>query len=68
MLSGLNLDAYAALSNIEGLDIVASGGLTRKEEIATLKDMGVYGAILGKAMYTGALTLKEALRAAGRTE
>ena len=68
MLSGLNLDAYAALSNIEGLDIVASGGLTRKEEIATLKDMGVYGAILGKAMYTGALTLKEALCAAGRKE
>ena len=63
-LGGTNIDAYEKLSRIDGLKIVASGGITRADEIVTLRKMGIYGAILGKAMYAGALTLADALAAA----
>ena len=43
------------------MNIVASGGITYLDEITVLKSIGVYGAILGKALYTGAIDLKEAL-------
>ena len=64
MLSGANLAAYQKLSSLKGLKTVASGGITGAEEIKKLAAMGVYGAIVGKALYTGALTLEEALAAA----
>jgi len=60
-MQGTNLQAYKKLSEIEGLDIVASGGISFEEEITALKNMGTYGAILGKALYTGALDLNKAL-------
>ncbi len=63
-MSGTNLEAYQQLSEIKGLNIVASGGITFEEEIATLRDMGTYGAILGKALYEGKLDLKRALEIA----
>lgn len=65
MLSGTNLEIYKELSEIKGLDIVASGGITFIDEIRTLSDMGIYGAIVGKAVYEGKLDLAEVLRAAG---
>lgn len=65
MLSGTNLEIYKELSEIKGLDIVASGGITFIDEIRTLSDMGIYGAIVGKAVYEGRLDLAEVLRAAG---
>ncbi len=65
MLSGTNLEIYKELSEIKGLDIVASGGITFAHEIETLSEMGIYGAIVGKAVYEGKLSLKEALAAAG---
>lgn len=65
MLSGTNLEIYRELSAIEGLDIVASGGITFIDEIRALKDMNIYGAILGKSIYEGKLNLKEAIDAAG---
>ena len=65
MLSGTNIDIHKELSKIEGLDIVASGGITFVDEIKTLADMNIYGAILGKAIYEGKLDLREALAAAG---
>lgn len=65
MLSGTNLEIYKELSKIKGLDIVASGGITFVDEIKTLSDMNIYGAIVGKAVYEGKLTLKDALMAAG---
>lgn len=64
MLSGANLEIYGKLAGIEGLNVTASGGITYAEEIRALKRMGVYGAIVGKAMYEGKLPLKEALSAA----
>lgn len=65
MLAGTNLQAYERLSGLKGLKIVASGGITRADELKALKEMGIYGAILGKAMYSGALPLEVALAAVG---
>ena len=64
MLSGTNLEVYGELSEIKGLDIVASGGITFINEIEKLRDMNIYGAIVGKAVYEGKLSLKDALKAA----
>ncbi len=65
MLSGTNLEIYKELSEIKGLDIVASGGITFVDEIKALNEMGIYGAIVGKAVYEGKLNLKDALAAGG---
>ncbi len=68
MLSGTNLEIYKELSEIKGLDIVASGGITFIDEIKTLSDMGIYGAIVGKAVYEGKLDLASVLKTAGGAE
>lgn len=60
-MSGTNLPAYARLSEIKGLNVIASGGISSIEELKKLSEMGVYGAILGKSIYTGAIDLVEAL-------
>ena len=62
-MQGTNMEAYKRLKTIEGLDIVASGGISSYDEILKLNELGVYGAILGKALYTSALSLKKALSA-----
>lgn len=59
-LKGTNLKAYEALSQIKGLDIIASGGISFESEIIALKET-VQGAILGKALYDGLLDLERAL-------
>ena len=64
---GTNMEAYRRLAEIEGLHIMASGGVSTLEEIAELRRMGLYGVILGRALYTGALDLAAALRV-GRGE
>ncbi len=63
MLSGPNHEIYARLSGIEGLQVTASGGVTTAEDVRRLAGTGIYGAIIGKALYTGAITLREALEA-----
>lgn len=62
MLAGTNLDLYKDLSKRFSLDLIASGGVSSLEDIRSLKQMGLYGAILGKALYTGALSLQDALK------
>jgi phosphoribosylformimino-5-aminoimidazole carboxamide ribotide isomerase len=57
---GTNLEAYERLVQ-KDLNIVASGGITHLHELTQLQDMGIYGAILGKALYTGKIKLEEAL-------
>jgi len=59
--NGTNLEAYRYLSKIKGLNVIASGGITYYDEIKELSEIGIYGAILGKALYSGALDLKKAL-------
>lgn len=63
-MQGTNLKLYEALKNDLSLDIIASGGVSTLEDVKALKKIGVYGAIIGKAYYTGAIDLTEALEAA----
>ncbi len=63
-MKGTNLSLYAALSQKYQLDLVASGGVSSLEDIKALRKMDLYGAIIGKAYYTGAIDLKEALEVA----
>jgi phosphoribosylformimino-5-aminoimidazole carboxamide ribotide isomerase len=58
-LEGTNLQAYEDLEKNYSFQIIASGGVTYMEEIQALKNMGIYGAILGKALYAGSLVLRE---------
>ncbi len=60
-LSGTNLEIYRRLSAIDGLLIIASGGITFEREIAILRDLNLHGAILGKALYAGKLDLARAI-------
>ena len=62
MLAGTNVDLYRQLSQKFSLDLIASGGVSSQEDLARLKELGLYGAILGKALYTRALDLKAALK------
>ena len=64
MLSGVNVEATAALARACGVPIIASGGVASIEDIRRVKAVeadGVQGCIIGKAIYTGAVDLKEAL-------
>lgn len=63
-MAGTNMAAYEALRQIDGLNIIASGGISDESEIAALRDMGIYGAILGKALYEKRLNLPHVLRLA----
>ena len=63
-MKGTNLALYKQLSEKFRLDITASGGVSSMEDICRLRQMDLYGAIIGKAYYTGAIDLKEALEAA----
>ena len=63
-MRGANLELYRSLAKRQGLQIVASGGVSSLDDIKALREMNLYGAILGKAYYTGAVDLAEALEAA----
>lgn len=60
-MSGINAGLYEKLIKLTAMDITASGGVTSLSDIIRLKEIGVYGAILGRAMYTGNIDLREAL-------
>jgi phosphoribosylformimino-5-aminoimidazole carboxamide ribotide isomerase len=62
VLGGTNLELYRELSRELSLDIVASGGVSSLEDIRALTEIGLYGAILGKALYAGTLDLADAIR------
>ena len=61
---GTNRELYKALSEKYTLDITASGGVSNLDDVKQLRAMDLYGAIIGKAYYTWAIDLKEALEAA----
>lgn len=63
-MKGTNRELYKELSQKFDMDIVASGGISDIDDIKALRQLGLYGAIIGKAYYTGAIDLKEALEAA----
>ena len=60
-MKGTNLALYKELSEKYSLDIVASGGVSTIDDIKALREMNLYGAIIGKAYYIGAIDLKEAI-------
>ena len=63
-MQGANRALYADLQRRYSMDIVASGGVSSMEDVRALARMGLYGAIIGKAYYTGAIDLAEAIREA----
>ncbi|MBO7737875.1 MAG: 1-(5-phosphoribosyl)-5-[(5-phosphoribosylamino)methylideneamino]imidazole-4-carboxamide isomerase [Clostridia bacterium] len=63
-MQGTNRELYKELSSMFDIDIIASGGVSSIEDVGALKDMDIYGAIIGKAYYTGAIDLKEAVEVA----
>ena len=63
-MQGTNRALYRDLSSKYAIDLIASGGVSSLEDVAALRQMNLYGAIIGKAYYTGAVDLKEALEVA----
>ena len=59
-MRGTNLAMYSELSRRFDMCITASGGVSSLQDVELLNKMGLYGAIIGKAYYTGAISLKEA--------
>ncbi|CAB1246856.1 phosphoribosylformimino-5-aminoimidazole carboxamide ribotide isomerase [Ruminococcaceae bacterium BL-6] len=64
MLSGPNFEMLDRLNNAVSCEITASGGISNLRNIANLRDLGLYGAICGKALYAGKLDLAAAVKAA----
>lgn len=61
-LAGPNLEQLSALSKAVNIDITASGGVHNLQDIINLRDMKLYGAIAGRAIYDGTLDLAQAIR------
>jgi len=62
LLGGTNMELYRDLRQKLTVDIIASGGITSVDEVKALTKLGMSGAILGKALYTGDLNLTDAIR------
>ncbi len=63
-MNGTNLDLYRELSQKVSMHIIASGGVSSLSDVEALSDIGVFGAIIGKAYYTGAVSIADAVRVA----
>ena len=63
-MQGTNRELYKELSAKFNMNIIASGGVSSLDDIKALSDMNMYGAIVGKAYYTGAFKISEALEVA----
>ena len=64
VMRGANRALYKELSDRFSMQIVASGGVSTLDDVSALAQMGLYGAIIGKAYYTGAISLEEAIEVA----
>ena len=60
-MKGTNRDLYRRLSQSFSMDLIASGGVSSMDDILALQEMGLCGAIIGKAYYTGAIDLAKAI-------
>ncbi|HOC08798.1 MAG TPA: HisA/HisF-related TIM barrel protein, partial [Bacillota bacterium] len=61
MLQGPNFSGIAEIIENTSLEVIASGGISRMEHLLKLKKMGASGAIVGKALYTGDISLGESI-------
>ncbi len=68
MLSGPNLNQLDELKSAVDCDIIASGGVSNLKDIINLAELNIYGAIAGKAVYTGDLSLRAAIEIGKRVE
>ena len=68
MMSGTNLELYSELQKKFDMNIIASGGVSSIEDVKQLAKMEIYGAIIGKALYTGAISLEDAICIAKEAE
>ena len=64
MFSGVDAAGAARLQAEAGVEVVASGGVASLADVAACRDAGLAGVIVGKAIYEGRLSLREAVRAA----
>ncbi len=62
-MSGPNLDGIEKMCNVEGVRIIASGGVKSIDDLLAIKRTGAEGVIIGKALYAGVIKLEDALRA-----
>ncbi len=63
-MKGTNRDLYRELSHKFDFNIIASGGVSSLDDVKALAGLNIYGAIIGKAYYTGAVNIREAIEAA----
>lgn len=63
-MQGTNHELYHELSQKFKMNITASGGVSSIEDVKKLAELNIYGAIIGKAYYTGAISIKEAIEVA----
>lgn len=64
-MQGTNLNLYRDLSARFSMNLIASGGVSSLDDVKKLAAMNLYGAIIGKAYYTKAVTIRDAVEAAG---
>jgi len=58
-MSGVKLDFYKEINDLVSQKVIASGGVSSVSDLIELKNLGLSGAIVGKAIYSGAITLRE---------
>lgn len=63
-MQGTNVELYKALSSELNMQIIASGGVSSLDDVKALRALDIYGAIIGKAYYTGAVSIEEAVKLA----
>ena len=63
-MKGCNLSLYEDIKNFSSVNVIASGGVSSIDDVKRLRSTGIYGAIIGKAYYTGAINLKKAIEVA----
>ena len=63
-MQGSNVELYETLSRELGMNIIASGGVSSMDDVIRLTSLGIHGAIIGKAYYTGAINIAEAIEVA----
>lgn len=59
MLQGPNLEEQKTIHEATSMDVIASGGVTTKEDVVNLKQLNMYGAIIGKALYDGKISFED---------
>jgi phosphoribosylformimino-5-aminoimidazole carboxamide ribotide isomerase len=66
MMTGPNLEASKAVVELNWFDVIVSGGVASMDDLRGARDIGASGAIIGRALYNGSISLEEAVRVFGR--